>query len=108
MNQICGEGVGNDATVYMYSSLEPRPSTQFFSQPCEKKLRGRPGFEATCTELKITAGPRPFSVQFATMATQNLIMIVSNCTDGQSKFQFGQPNSMSYFQLCMLYVHVLD
>ena len=31
-------------------SLEPRPSTQFFSQPWKKplrkKLRGRPGFEA--------------------------------------------------------------
>ena len=27
-------------------------------------------------ELKITAGPRPFSIQFATLATQNLIMIV--------------------------------
>ena len=27
-------------------------------------------------ELKITAGPRPFSVQFSTMDTQNLIMIV--------------------------------
>ena len=40
------------------------------------------------SELKITAGPRPFSVQFSKMATQNLIMIVSNCTDGQSKFHF--------------------
>ena len=28
-------------------SLEPRPSTQFFSQPW-KKLCGRPGFEAMC------------------------------------------------------------
>ena len=52
------------------------------------------------TELKITAGPRPFSVQFSTMATQNLIMIVSNCTDGRSKFHFGQPNLKSYLQPC--------
>ena len=50
-------------------------------------------------ELKITAGPRPFSVQFSTMATQNLITIVSNCADGQSKFHFGQPNPKSYLQL---------
>ena len=39
-------------------------------------------------------------MQFSTMATQNLIMIVSNFTDGQSKFQFGLPNPKSYFQLC--------
>ena len=39
----------------------------------------------------------PFSVQFSTMATQNLTMIVLNCTDGQSKFQLGQPNPKPYF-----------
>ena len=49
------------------------------------------------TELKITAGPRPFTVQFSTTATQNLIMIVSNCTEGQLKFHFGQPNPKYYF-----------
>ena len=57
-------------------------------------------FPGPRSELKITAGPRPFSVQFSTMATQNLIMIVSNCTDGQSKFHFGQPNLKSYLQPC--------
>ena len=31
----------------------------------------------------------------------NSIMVVSNCTDGQSKFHFGQPNLKSYLQLCM-------
>ena len=51
------------------------------------------------TELKITAGHWPFSVQFSTVATENLILFVSNCTDGQSKFHFGQPNPKPYFYL---------
>ena len=55
-----------------------------------------------CTaELKLTAGHWPFFVQFSTMATQNLILFVSNCIDGQSKFPFGQPNPKPYFQLCI-------
>ena len=49
------------------------------------------------SELKITAGPRPFSVQLSTMATQNLVL---NCTDGRSNFKFGRPNLKSYFKLC--------
>ena len=49
---------------------------------------------------KIAAGHWQFSMQFFTMATQNLTMIVSNCTDGQSKFQLGQPNPKPDFQLC--------
>ena len=53
----------------------------------------------TVTE-KLTDGHWPFSVQFSITVTQNLIMIVPNCTDGQSQFQFGQPNSKPYFQLC--------
>ena len=43
----------------------------------------------------------PFSMQFSTKATQNLILFVSNCTDGQSTFHCGQPNPKPYFQLCM-------
>ena len=49
---------GNEAMIdssitQLYNgSLEPRPSTQFFhsrgkNRGCEKKLRGRPGFEAS-------------------------------------------------------------
>ena len=45
-------------------------------------------------------GHCPFPVQFSTMATQNLIMTLSNCTDGQSKFQLGQPNPKPCFQFC--------
>ena len=48
-----------------------------------------PGVE---TEGDQKSGPRPFSVHFSTMATQNL-----NSTDGQSRFQFGQPNPEVFF-----------
>ena len=49
------------------------------------------------SELKITAGHWPLSVQLSTMASQNLTMFASNCIDGQSKFQLGQPNQNPYF-----------
>ena len=53
-------------------------------------------------ELKITAGPRPFSVQFSTMATQNVIMIASNCTDGPIKISVWptKPEVLFNLQLC--------
>ena len=54
-------------------------------------------FKATYTKLKITAGHWPFSVQFSVMATQNLILFVSNCTDGRSKFHFGRSNPKPIF-----------
>ena len=50
------------------------------------------------SELKITAGHH-FSMQFCITATQKLILIVTNCTDSQSKFYVGQPNPKPYFQL---------
>ena len=49
---------------------------------------------AYVSELKITAGHWPFSVQFSTMAT--LIIIVSNCTDGQSKFPYSRIRSLIF------------
>ena len=93
-------------------------------EPCTKIVvsgEWRLSGEAECPgpELKIAAGHWPFSVQFSTMATslvprpritvmrglgtrlqwplKTLTMIVSNCTDGQSKFQLGQPNPKPYF-----------
>ena len=52
------------------------------------------------THFRIAAGHWPLSVQFSTMATQkNLTTIVSNCTDGQSKFQ---PNPKPSIFLALL------
>ena len=39
------------------------------------------------------------------MANQNLIVIMSNCTDGRSKFRFGQPNPV-LFSAVLLFVRV--
>ena len=38
-----------------------------------------------------------FPCNFLQWPPKNLTMIVSNCTNGQSKFQLGQPNSKPYF-----------
>ena len=46
-------------------------------------------------ELRIVAGH--FFVQFSTMTTQNWIMIVLNCTDGQSNFSLASQTQSLIF-----------